>query len=417
MLVALVLPLLGSTLSAPVSPHAGPITLALRHVPEQTGIERRVRRWEGEGKGVPLHPLELMFDTGSPALWVMDSCTAPQCRMSALFDALSSTTLTRTDDSWGMLYGAANISGGVASDMIGIGGARARTAMGLVTNPPNWGHTASGLIGFGPATPHATPPWWAGVLASWPEKRFGLLVGQTADWLSPLPLNTTVRHAGRVTLGGVDASLFKPPLYSTPANLSHWWAVGLEGVRVNGAPIDIRGLESTRYGQVDGLPSAMLDTGLSGIIGPPAAVERVYASIPGAFSPDGVTYFVPREFGHSESREKGGLEFCLASQCWPATLLDLSDCRERDEAKDWFPAQVAAAPSVQAWCTGILFASEEAGTQVTQWILGNAFLQHNYVVHQFDPPEVQVGLLSDRALVLVREANIALNRLLGSRVG
>lgn len=366
-----------------------------------------------------------MFDTGSPALWIMDECiVTEQCSMTELFDSATSKSLTRSRESWGMVYGAGEVSGVVASDLIGIGDMSTKTVMGasplsfcrltagLVSSTPNWGNTASGLVGFGPASSYAIPPWWAGVNHTWPEQRFGFFVGKTADWISPVALNTTVRGAGSVTLGGVDPTLFEGELQGTPANITKWWTVGIEGVRINGAPVDIAvDLESEPYGEVHGLPSAMLDTGLSVIVGPTKAVERVYAAIPGAFQvPESETYFIPRR--------RNRLEFCFAGGCWPATALDATDCRARADMLRWFPEQIAAADRAgveeEEWCAGTLFpGGEEAGTEFPQWSLGDAFLQHNYVAHQLDPPEVQIARISTKAIAMVKEANIGLNRQLG----
>jgi hypothetical protein len=281
-----------------------------------------------------------------------------------------------------------------------------------VSSTPNWGNTASGLVGFGPASAYAIAPWWAGVNDTWPEQRFGLFVGQTADWLSPVSLNTTVQRAGSVTLGGVDPTLFDGELAGTPSNLTKWWTVGLEGVKLDGAAIDIEAnLETARFGEVGGLPSAMLDTGLSVLVGPNPAVERVYAAVPGAFrAPESETYFLPRR--------AYSLEFCFAGGCWPATFLDLADCRAREDMLRWFPDQIAAADKAGVdeaqWCAGTLVpGGGDSGAEFPQWSLGDAFLQHNYVAHQLHPPEVQIARLSAKAMGLVKEANIGLNRQLG----
>ncbi|BEJ00239.1 hypothetical protein CcaverHIS631_0500960 [Cutaneotrichosporon cavernicola] len=219
--------------------------------------------------GTPSQPLELMFDTGSPALWVMEECTTPPMRQQRPLRRLLLLLLNPLKSELG-------------NDL--------RCGGGLASHTDSWGHTASGLAGFGPPSSYSIPPWWVGVIDTWPEKRFGLFVGQTADWLSPIPLNTTVRGAGSVTLGGVDRSLFEGELKGTEANLTKWWSVGIDGVRINGADIDIAvGLEDTPFGTVGGRPSAMLDTGLSGLVGPIRAVEKIYAAIPGAFTVDGET--------------------------------------------------------------------------------------------------------------------------------
>lgn len=282
-----------------------------------------------------------------------------------------------------------------------------------MNSTPNWGHTASGLIGFGPSSSYAIPPWWAGVIDTWPEKRFGLFVGRTADWETPSPLAIPeVPRAGSVTLGGVDPALFVGELASTPSNLTKWWTVGLDGVRVNGAPIAIDlGLESAPYGEVGGKASAMLDTGLSVLVGPSVAVERIYAAISGAFTPDNETYFLPLG---PEAR----LEFCFAGACWAATLLDASDCRPRAELLELFVEQVVQAEregvTADTWCSGTLIPDAEAGQEFPQWSLGDAFLQNHYVAHQFEPAQIQIAPLSSKAREMVKEANIGINRVLGS---
>jgi hypothetical protein len=72
-----------------------------------------------------------MFDTGSPALWVMDECiVTEQCSMSELFDSAASKSLTRSREHWGMIYGAGEVGGVVATDVVGIGDMAAKTVMG-----------------------------------------------------------------------------------------------------------------------------------------------------------------------------------------------------------------------------------------------------------------------------------------------
>lgn len=300
---------------------------------------------------------------------------------------------------------------------------------GLVSSIPNWGHAASGLIGFGPSSSYAIPPWWAGVIDTWPKKQFGFFVGRTADWDVSLSSSLSVPDvpaAGSLTLGGVDPSLFVGELKGTPSNLTKWWTVGIDAVRVNGHKIDIDlGLEGRPYGAVgednNKKPSAFLDTGLSGLVGPSKAVRSVYAAIPGSFSPDGETYFLPHRLAPSTldayAQLEVEVEFCFAGDCWAANLVDKADCRTRSAMMEHFATQVVEAEkrgiSADTWCTGTLLPDDEAGDEFPQWSLGNAFLQNWYIAHQFDPPEVQIAPLSRKARGMVKEADIGLNRVLG----
>lgn len=64
-------------------------------------------------------------------MWIMDECTVTdQCSMSKLFDPKASSSLTRWRESWGMVYGAGEVSGVVASDVVGIGDLYAKTTVG-----------------------------------------------------------------------------------------------------------------------------------------------------------------------------------------------------------------------------------------------------------------------------------------------
>lgn len=248
---------------------------------------------------------------------------------------------------------------------------------------------------------------------TWPEQRFGFFVGRTADWVSHERLDIeSVPRAGSITLGGVDPSLFEGELKGTESNLTKWWTVGIDGVRVNGQDIDIKvGLENRAYGNVGGKASAMLDTGLSELAGPEKAVERVYKAVPGAFrAPEHDIFFLPRT--HAEPK----LEFCFAGGCWDDALLDPQDCRSRDEMMEFFASQVVQAEregvSAETWCSGNLLADGDAGDEFPQWSLGDAFLQNWYIAHQLHPPEVQIAPLSRKAREMVKEANIGINRVL-----
>ncbi len=109
-------------------------------------------------------------------------------------------------------------------------------------------------------------PWWQAASADWADKRWGMYLARTANWMdatrNPNP------QGGELTFGGIDETKIADEVsYYALASSRGLWTVPAQGFALNGRLVD---------------PSMVLattDSGTSIIMGPDAAVEAFYLAL------------------------------------------------------------------------------------------------------------------------------------------
>ncbi|KAF7976588.1 hypothetical protein HWV62_2237 [Athelia sp. TMB] len=151
---------------------------------------------------------------------------------------------------------------------------------------------------------------------------------------------------GEVTFGGLDATKFDPATLTTFANVNTqgFWEGAMPAVAVNGQDAGLAGR------------TAILDTGTTLIIAPPADAAAVHALITGAASDGQGGFTVPCTLTDSVALTFGNTSFAI-------------------DPRDIAVAPVDAADPTGTCTSGI--SSGEIGA-ATEWLVGDVFLKNAY---------------------------------------
>ncbi|CAG8667197.1 11019_t:CDS:1, partial [Paraglomus occultum] len=175
-----------------------------------------------------------------------------------------------------------------------------------------------------------------------PQSFFGFFLGRQKD-------NTQ----GQLTIGGVDNSLFKGTIsFNKLVNNQGFWEIAMDDATVDGKSLNFNG------------KTAIIDTGTTLLIAPPADAAAIHAAIPGS-SQQGDNFIIPCDTKSVVSLIFGGKSF---------------DINTEDLARDPIPGQANSCVS------GI------AGGQIggpDQWLVGDTFLKSVYSV--YDIKKLAVG--------------------------
>lgn len=154
------------------------------------------------------------------------------------------------------------------------------------------------------------------------------------------------KNDGEVTFGGLDATKFDAATLTTFANVNTqgFWEGAMPAVAVNGADAGLAGR------------TAILDTGTTLIIAPPADAAAVHALIKGAASDGQGGFTVPCTLTDSVALTFGNTSFAI-------------------DPRDIAVAPVDAADPAGTCTSGI---SSGAIGAATEWLVGDVFLKNAY---------------------------------------
>jgi hypothetical protein len=167
---------------------------------------------------------------------------------------------------------------------------------------------------------------------------------------------TDTLNDGEITFGAADASVIDGALSYVPAlaNDDGFWEVPVTGASVNGKPTAIQ----------QGA-TAILDSGTSFMLLPPADADALNLQIPGAVA-NGETYAVPCD-------SSALVTLTIAGQQWAI------------DPKNYVGVQSGNA------CASNIVAHQTFGA--TQWLLGETFLKNVYTLFDYDGARVGFGNL------------------------
>lgn len=311
------------------------------------------------GVGTPSQWFTVLADTGSPVTWLPSAtwCSSKRgCDGHRGFNASASSTCVPGDATVRVQYGdGTGITGTFVSDSISLGGLDVEgVQLAVVTagTAPASG-VFDGLLGLGLA--QNVPPGVIeialsqGLLA---QPMFGV-------WLNKNPLQP--QNGGELMLGGVDTDKLEGPLVwaNVTSNTLGGWPVPLDGVYVGGVAV-----------ACDEAPCvAAIDTGTSLILGPPDAVNAIYAAINAAM------------------RGVGGISCEQAASRMPSVAFGLAGQRLVLTPQQYLRRNAAGQLTCEASFGSVTFTGVPPGYPT--WLLGDAFLGSYYAA--FDLGTLRVG--------------------------
>ncbi|KAF9651450.1 aspartic peptidase A1 [Thelephora ganbajun] len=335
--------------------------------------------------GTPPQSFNVVLDTGSSDLWVTDKACTTCAQGTPSFNTAASTTFQRGQDATGqpvrvtITYGSGSVAGDLVRDTVVMGGFQVQRQPWLLvdqTSASLLDGTDAGIMGLAFSTianTGATPFWQnlaQGGQLSTPEMGF---------WFTRFSNDRNAQQeefGGIFTLGGQNQTLYKGNVEFLPlvTNVGRqtYWLLTISGITVNGKSVT--------------LPSgniAAIDTGTTLIGGPSAAVQAVYAQIPGSQPLSGNLagfYGFPCETTVQINMAFGG-------KSWPINPQDMN---------------LGRVSTGSAICAGGIF-DLNAGSNIGEgggnpnWVVGATFLKNVYSVFRYQPAAVGFAELSDTA--------------------
>lgn len=293
----------------------------------------------------------MLIDSGSANTWVMGSaCTSHACQIHNTFGPADSKSLTTTTQDWQLAYGTGQVEGVLAKDTVAFANYTLSLEFGLATNASDDfnNYPMDGILGLGPSDSNEldTPT-----------------VMETLDKQSDLASNVIGVHLsravdntkdGELTIGGIDHTRFTGKLSYTKINVADTWQIPIDDMIVGGNACNLQG------------KSAIIDTGTSYILMPPADADSVHAQIPGSVANNG-QYTLPCGSTTTVEVAFSGVKYAIS------------------------PADYVG-KSAGALCSSNIIGQQAFGPN--QWIMGDTFLKNVYTVLDFDKNRVGFGTMN-----------------------
>jgi cathepsin D len=283
----------------------------------------------------------MLIDSGSANTWVMGSnCKSYACQTHNTFGSEDSTTLKTTTQTWSMTYGTGEVDGVVAKDTVQLANYTVNMNFGLASTASDDfnNYPMDGILGLGRATSDALDsPTIMQVLndqGHLAENILGIHLQRSSDG----------NKDGQITFGGVDSSKFAGKLSYSKTITTDSWQIPADDAGVDGKAAGFKG------------KTAIIDTGTSYILMPPADADALHQLIPGS-SQNGERYVVP----------------CSSSA---NVYFTISGVKYSVSPKDYVGKQSGTG------CQSNIIGHQPFGPD--DWILGDVFLKNVYTVLDFD---------------------------------
>lgn len=299
----------------------------------------------------------MLLDTGAANTWVMGSnCTTSACLAHDTFGRQDSSTLHVTTTPWSVSYGTGTVEGVTVTDTVAFANYTVEMGFGSATNTSNDfnNYPMDGILGLGrPASNQIGTPTVMQVLDDKNLLQANILGIH-------LQRNSDGAKDGQITFGGIDRSKFQGSLSytATVSADSNLWEIPVDDVAVSGTSCKFTGR------------SAIVDTGTSYVLMPPADAKILHAQIPGSTNTGGSPNFmIPCSTTKTIQFTFSGVIYSVQ----PDDYLGKADS------------------------TGKMCASNIIGQQAysaNQWILGDVFLKNVYTVFDFDKDRIGFGVKS-----------------------
>ncbi|EON62736.1 hypothetical protein W97_01961 [Coniosporium apollinis CBS 100218] len=306
--------------------------------------------------GTSTEEYHVLLDSGASNTWIMGStCTTPACDAHDTFGTGDSTTLQTTATTFRIVYGTGQVNGIVASDDARFAGFNVPLTFGIATNVSAefLSYPMDGIMGLGRAdlSTSTIGPTIIDVLAQRgliPRRLYGISLARGSD--GP--------NDGELNLGAPNPLLFTGELAWVPAvrNTNGFWEIRVDNAGVNGGDggsADLRGR------------TAILDTGTSFILMPPADAQKLHAQLTGS-AQNGETFTVPCDTTQTVQFTLGGVKYGISNKDFVGASLGGNTCVSNIVGRQTFGA--------------------------TQWLVGATFFKNLYTVFDFEGQRVGFGV-------------------------
>lgn len=330
--------------------------------------------------GNPPQTLNVILDTGSADLWVVDTSCQTCSSSTPVFDTSASSSLQTASGAGSetqIQYGSGAVAGTLSQDRVSMGSftideqtflAVDQTTTNLLSG------SVSGIMGLAYEAIASTgsTPFWQG-LANGGE----LSAPEMSFWMDRYRGDASAspeEPGGIFTLGGTNSSLFTGDIefLDLPVRTPSFWLLAMTSLTVQGESIELSSGTTSL---------AAIDTGTTLIGGPSEDVARFWDAIDGSRTAIGQPglYSFPCDTDIEVTISFGGLS-------WPINPIDMSLGPER---------------SGSDMCLGGIF-DLTAGSNIPEgsgapgWVVGATFLKNVYSVFRAsDPPAIGFAQLSD----------------------
>ncbi|KAL8928336.1 MAG: hypothetical protein Q9172_000928 [Xanthocarpia lactea] len=204
-------------------------------------------------------------------------CKSEVCAAHNTFGREDSASLETSQDEFNLTYGTGAVSGVVATDIVKLAGFSVSLSFGLASTASEdfMSYPFDGILGLGPPAGEPTdyPTFMERIqeTKALSSKVFGVNLQRSGDGATD----------GELSFGAPDTTKYQGDLsYTSLVRGASMWEIPLDEVKVNGDPFASTG------------KTAIIDTGTSFMLLPPADAEKLHSRIPGA-QEDSESYNIP----------------------------------------------------------------------------------------------------------------------------
>ncbi|KAF8489905.1 aspartic peptidase domain-containing protein [Russula emetica] len=318
--------------------------------------------------GTPPVAYDVVLDTGSADLWLVNSQCTQNCEGSQPYNPSSSSTFANASKPFSVTYGSGQASGYLAQDVVQMAGFQVQNQSlglcdqisdGLLTQP------VSGLMGLAwqALSSVGVTPFWQALYESnvldEPLMAFYLTRYQNVT-------DAKAQEVGGVfTLGSTNTSLYTGEIdfQDVPSGFVSYWTLAVKNLTVNSNSVTLPSGQSSY---------AAIDTGTTFIGAPADQVASVYAQIPnsvaGTGNYDGY-YLYP-------CSTTVNVAFSFGGQTWSIS-----------------PGDFKSGQISSGQCVGSIFVYSGSSSG-PGWIIGDTFLKNVYSVFRANPASVGFAALA-----------------------
>ncbi|KAK2460906.1 hypothetical protein APHAL10511_007376 [Amanita phalloides] len=314
--------------------------------------------------GTPPEKYSLIMDSGSADMWVgSENCVSEAgggCGNHNFLGPQSSSSFVDTKQPFRVTYGTGNVAGTIVTDDLAFAGFSLRKHRFGVANQESVQFSdnsvpSDGLMGLAKSTlsqqKNLTPVESLAKEGLISEAVTSFKLSRLADG----------KNDGEITFGTLDTTKFDPKTLVTLDNVSKlgFWEAAMDDVTVDGQNAGLEGR------------TAILDTGTTLIVAPPADAIAAHKLIPGSKADGQGGFTIPCKTNASVILTFGGSEFAIDP---------------RDIAFQPVDPRNPDGECISGIASGIV------GT-ATEWLLGAAFLKNAYLSTNVNKNQVSLAKL------------------------
>jgi len=296
--------------------------------------------------GTPGQVEQVVFDTGSSNLWVPNK--RPWFTSHNLYSHDKSSTYTKNDTVFKIMYGSGPVSGVYSADSVNIGAFKLKdftfaevddtSGLGLGYRIGKF----DGILGLG----------WDSISVGGVPTVMNALVASKQLTQPVFAFYLGNNQPGELVFGGVDSKHYTGDFSFVPLSSETYWQVALDGVKLGGAAAS-----STKQ--------AIVDSGTSLLAGPSADIKAIAAKL-------NATSVLGKEYIVDCSKDLPDLTFTLAGKDYTLTKTD-------------YILQAAGSQCILGF-----LGMDVPAPHGPLWILGDVFMRKYYV--QFDWGQKRIGV-------------------------